>query len=174
MTQNISEEVAFARQYNKKIENIAEFQIPGPHEVTDNETFYNDGLEAGINKFQEIDEYYNYDSLTFSFHYYTPVIELFNSITIENNKEEPKQENNENNTNNTNNNVNNNEITNETKEEKEIVTNKEEKSNIDNTKAGGVIPQTGETKYVVFGLLFVIATIGIVSLVKIKMISKKE
>ena len=175
MTQNISEEVALARQYNKKIENIAEFQIPGPHEVTDNETFYNDGLEAGINKFQEIDEYYNYDFLTFSFHYYTPVIELFNSITIENNEEEPKQENNENNTNNNvNNNVNNNEITNETKEEKQNVTNKEEKSNIDNTKAGGVIPQTGETKYVVFGLLFVIATIGIVSLVKIKMISKKE
>lgn len=179
MTTNISEEVAFAKKYNKKIENIAEFQKPGAHEVTNNETFYNDGLEAGINKFQEINEYYNYDSLTFAFHSYTPVIELFNKLDLSNNEQE--KNNNDNNVNNSNNTENNNiqepnieskeDQKEEVKETQKQNSNKVvEENNIDTTIATKNIPQTGENRYIVIGLA-ILAIIGIVSLVKT--ISKK-
>lgn len=179
MTTNISEEVAFAKKYNKKIENIAEFQKPGAHEVTNNETFYNDGLEAGINKFQEINEYYNYDSLTFTFHSYTPVIELFNKLGLSNNEQE--KNNNDNNVNNSNNTENNNiqepnieskeDQKEEVKETQKQNSNKVvEENNIDTTIATKSIPQTGENRYIVIGLV-ILAIIGIVSLAKT--ISKK-
>ena len=179
MTTNISEEVAFAKKYNKKIENIAEFQKPGAHEVTNNETFYNDGLEAGINKFQKINEYYNYDSLTFAFHSYTPVIELFNKLDLSNNEQE--KNNNDNNVNNSNNTENNNiqkpnteskeDQKEEVKETQKQNSNKVvEENNIDTTIATKNIPQTGENRYIVIGLV-ILAIIGIVSLVKT--ISKK-
>ena len=180
MTTNISEEVAFAKKYNKKIENIAEFQKPGLHEVTNNETFYNDGLEVGINKFQEIDEYYNYDSLTFSFHSYTPVIELFNRLDLSNNQQEESSNNNNtnnsenSNNNNSSNNVDNNEQKQNTENEEDVkesqktnVNKVEEKNNnnLDTTIATKNIPQTGENRYIVIGLV-ILAIIGIVSLVK--------
>ena len=178
MTTNISEEVAFAKKYNKKIENIAEFQKPGLHEVTNNETFYNDGLEVGINKFQEIDEYYNYDSLTFAFHSYTPVIELFNKLDLSNNEQE--KNNNDNSVNNSNNTENNNiqepnieskeDQKEEVKETQKQNSNKVEENNIDTTIATKNIPQTGENRYIVIGLV-ILAIIGIVSLAKT--ISKK-
>ncbi len=190
MTTNISEEVAFAKKYNKKIENIAEFQKPGLHEVTNNETFYNDGLEAGINKFQEINEYYNYDSLTFAFHSYTSVIELFNKLDLISNNEQQENSNNNNNNensnNNSSNNTNNSTSTDENNVQKQSTENKEDKqeevkekesqkqntnkveeknNNLDATIATKKIPQTGENRYIVIGLV-VVAAIGIVSFIK--------
>ena len=76
------------KKYNKQIENIAELQIPGPHGVTDDITFYNDGIEACYNKFEEINEEYNYDLLTFSYHYYKPVEKLVGDIIDFNNIDE--------------------------------------------------------------------------------------
>ena len=82
MVNNIAEEIQIAKIYNKPIENIAEFQIPGPHDVSDDITFYNDGIDACNNKFREIDSTYNYDLLTFSYHYYKPISELFNNTNL--------------------------------------------------------------------------------------------
>lgn len=101
MIVNIKDEVEFSKKYNKPIENIAEFQKPGPHEVTDEITFYNDGIEVANQKFEEIDSEYNYDLLTFSYHYYKPISELAgyiinapNNEAEKNNPEENKEENN--------------------------------------------------------------------------------
>lgn len=80
MIKNIEDEISIAKKYNKPIENIAELQKPGPHEVTDAITFYNDGLDACTNKFKEIDDTYDYDLLTFSYHYYKPVSELAKNV----------------------------------------------------------------------------------------------
>ena len=188
MIENISEEVAFAKKYNKKIENIAEFQIPGPHEVTDNDTFYNDGLEAGISKFKEIDDNYNYDLLSFSFHYYKPVLELYQKLNIDNNNNNSNNNNSSSNNeqvseNKTNQEVN--QITNQVIEKNENInemktntTNKtntinnmkNENSIIDNTKATGTIPKTGEESivFVMFALIVSIV-ISSIKLLRIKM-----
>lgn len=80
MVNNIQEEVAIAKGYNKPIENIAEFQVPGPHEVTDAITFYNDGIDVANNKFKEIENNYNYSKLSFSYHYFKPILELMNNL----------------------------------------------------------------------------------------------
>lgn len=77
---NIEKEVEFAKKYNKDIESIAELQIPGPHEVTDDITFYHDGLDACTARFGEIDQAYNYEKLTFCYHYLNPVLELAKDI----------------------------------------------------------------------------------------------
>ena len=151
MVQNIKEEVTYAKKYNKRIENIAEFQIPGLHEVTENDTFYNDGLEVGMNKFKEIDDNYNYENLTFSYHYYKPVIELYKNLNLDNKKdeepeqpkEEPKQENIQ---------EKNNEVKQDEKKQNDIVTSKV-LNNIDNTKAEGRIPQTGEQSMIILALI---------------------
>lgn len=172
MVNNIKEEVAFAEKYNKKIENIAEFQIPGPHEVTEDDTFYDEGLEAGIDKFKEIDEHYNYDLLTFSYHYYKPVIELYKKLDIKEEKvedknEEQKQEEDksknetENKASDDNKEVNKNE--NQDKKDNEINNNQEKG---DDTKAKGYIPQTGEN-VIIYGLAIIAMLVAIVSLIKI-------
>ncbi|MBE6160909.1 MAG: hypothetical protein E7158_01635 [Firmicutes bacterium] len=82
MIESIQEEVEIAKKYNKKIENIAELQAPGNHGVTNEISFYNDGIELCNNKFIEIDNYYNYSFLTFSYHYYKPLIDM---MEIDNN-----------------------------------------------------------------------------------------
>jgi len=76
MVKAMAKEVELAKKYNKPIESIAELQPTGYNGVTDDITFYNDGVEACIEKFKEIDQTYKYDLLTFSYHYYNPVEEL--------------------------------------------------------------------------------------------------
>ena len=74
---DIEKEVELARKYNKSIETIAEVQAPNEEKsVTDEITFYNDGLDACVNKFKEIGNEYNYSKLGYSYHYYEPLIEL--------------------------------------------------------------------------------------------------
>ena len=85
MVESIAEEVEIAKKYNKKIENIAELQEPGNHGVTNEISFYNDGIEACNNKFIEIDNYYSYSLLTFSYHYYKPLISMIEEINDTNN-----------------------------------------------------------------------------------------
>ena len=81
MLDNISEEVEIAKKYNKKIENIAELQIPNDYNgVTDAETFYNDGIEACLEAFKQIEEKYQYSNLGYSYHYYVPIVELVGRV----------------------------------------------------------------------------------------------
>ena len=163
MISNINEEVVFAKKYNKKIENIAEFQIPGPHEVTENDTFYNDGLEAGINSFKEIDENYNYDLLTYSFHYYKPVLELYKKLNINNNEQQEINQKIDNEINN--------EINNEIEKKENLGKNNTESNlndSVDNTKAKGIIPKTGEeNNKIILTILIVSIVICVIELIKI-------
>lgn len=83
----IEKEVELAKKYNKPLETIAELQAPNTEKkVTDDITFYNDGLQACINKFNEIINSYDYSKLGYSFHHYTPVITLLQNIQDINSK----------------------------------------------------------------------------------------
>ena len=59
MLNSIDKEVEIAKKYNKKIENIAELQIANDYNgVTDENTFYTDGILRCIETFKEMDEKY--------------------------------------------------------------------------------------------------------------------
>ena len=77
MIEDIKNEVKIAKKANKPIENIAELQKPqSDNNVTDDITFYNDGIIECIKKFKEIKDKYSYSKLGFSYHYYNPVKDL--------------------------------------------------------------------------------------------------
>ena len=81
MLEGISKEIELAKKYNKQIENIAELQAPNDNNsVTDEDTFYNDGIEACLEKFNQIEQKYNYNNLGFSYHYYPYIVELIGRI----------------------------------------------------------------------------------------------
>lgn len=78
MIENMSKELELAKKYNKHIETIAELQKPTENHggITDDITFYNDGVDKCQDKFEEIEKHYNYDNLSFCYHYYNPLLEL--------------------------------------------------------------------------------------------------
>lgn len=78
--ENIAKEVELAQKYNKKIESMAELQKPGENDVTDNITFWNDGIDACTSKFIEINDAYEYDNLSFTYHSYSSLVELSSSV----------------------------------------------------------------------------------------------
>ncbi len=80
MIENMSKEIEFAKKYKKHIETIAELQKPTENHggITEEITFFKDGIEKCFQKFEEIDNYYNYTDLHFCYHYYNPVLELLN------------------------------------------------------------------------------------------------
>lgn len=86
MIEDIEIEVEIAKKANKPIENIAELQAPNEEKgVTNDNTFYNDGIEACLQKFNEIKENYLYNKLGFSYHYYIPLKEMIaNEVNIDN------------------------------------------------------------------------------------------
>lgn len=69
-------EVALAQKYKKPVICIFEFQQTGKHDLTDNETYYNDGIEAAQQSFAALYKEFGYSGLSFSYHYYKPVREL--------------------------------------------------------------------------------------------------
>lgn len=72
----ISAEEALARKHGKAILNIVELQKPGYHDLTDNNTYYHDGIQAVYDSWDRIREAYPYEGLGFSWHYLKPAIEL--------------------------------------------------------------------------------------------------
>lgn len=75
---HIETEVALCRKYNKKIINITEMQAPGYHGLTENNTYYNEGIEAVENMWNSLDSYFEYNNLGYSYHYLDTIIELLN------------------------------------------------------------------------------------------------
>lgn len=69
-------EAKFAQEYEKGIINITELQRPGVHSLEENNTYYNDGLQAVRQSWDEISEKFSYEKLGFSWHYLKPAIEL--------------------------------------------------------------------------------------------------
>ncbi len=73
---HIETEVALCRKYDKKIINITEMQAPGTHGLTENNTYYNDGIEAVESMWNSLDSYFAYEKLGYSYHYLNVIIEL--------------------------------------------------------------------------------------------------
>lgn len=69
-------EVLLAEKYEKGILNIIELQKPGFHELTEENTYYYDGLEAAGESFIRLKERFTYDKLGFSWHYLKPALEI--------------------------------------------------------------------------------------------------
>lgn len=69
-------EVTLAEKYQKAVLNIVELQKPGYHELTEDNTYYNDGIQAVYDSWEHIRASYPYEGLGFSWHYLKPAIEL--------------------------------------------------------------------------------------------------
>ncbi|MBC8569567.1 hypothetical protein [Zongyangia hominis] len=72
----IETEVELARKYEKQVVNIAELQKPGSHDLEDVNTYYNEGLDALRASWDVLERRFDYDRLSFSYHYYAPLKEL--------------------------------------------------------------------------------------------------
>lgn len=75
-TANIENEVKLAAKLGKPVINISEFQRPGTHDLTDLNTYYNDGLDAARQSWQVIRDNLDYDGLYFAYHYYNPLLKI--------------------------------------------------------------------------------------------------
>ena len=75
-TGQIETEARIARKYGKGIINIAELQKPGTHDLTENNTYYQDGLKAVEDSFNKLKSAYPETAIGFSIHYMKPALEL--------------------------------------------------------------------------------------------------
>jgi len=73
---NIAAEVEYARTRDMDITCIFEFQRVGTHDLTDANTYNNDGIDAGIGSFEALYQDFGYSKLKFAFHYLNPIQEL--------------------------------------------------------------------------------------------------
>ncbi|MFC4321735.1 hypothetical protein [Litchfieldia salsa] len=65
---HIKTEVAIAKEYNKPIMNIFEFDKPDNKAIFDQNTYYDQGPDAAQLVFEEIDAFFNYEGLTAGWH----------------------------------------------------------------------------------------------------------
>lgn len=73
---HIANELALCQKYNKPIVNITEMQRPGTHGLTENNTYYYDGMDAVEAMWSDMEAYFGYDELGYSYHYLNTMIEL--------------------------------------------------------------------------------------------------
>ena len=73
---HIADELALCEKYDKPIVNITEMQAPGTHGLTENNTYYNDGVDAVEAMWSDMEAYFGYDKLGYSYHYLNVMIEL--------------------------------------------------------------------------------------------------
>lgn len=73
---NMVGEVEHARTIDKEITCILEFQQPGEHELTDEKTYYNDGIDAAIASFEKLYRDFGYEKLKLAYHYLKPIREI--------------------------------------------------------------------------------------------------
>lgn len=73
---HIEHEVALCKKYNKRIINITETIPPGLHGLTENNTYYHDGIDAIEEMWNTLDGYFQYDKMGYAFHWMEVMIEL--------------------------------------------------------------------------------------------------
>ncbi|MCQ4637264.1 hypothetical protein NE619_11070 [Anaerovorax odorimutans] len=73
---HIETELGMCKKAGKPIISITEFQSPGYHDLTDEITYYNRGLSAAQDMFEQMKEQIRYKDLSFSYHCLEPVLEL--------------------------------------------------------------------------------------------------
>lgn len=76
-------EVSIAKEYNKPISCIFEFQAVGKHSLTDNETYANLGLSQAKENFEALRSHYGYEQISFAYHYLKPVYEMLSGVEKE-------------------------------------------------------------------------------------------
>ena len=74
--EHIETEVELCKKYNKPIINITETIPPGLHGLTENNTYYHDGIDAIEEMWNTLDGYFQYEKLGYSFHWLEVIIEL--------------------------------------------------------------------------------------------------
>ena len=77
MVENIAGEVAIAKEFNANIESIIEFHRPAGDEVPENVTVWgeDDPLQYTKSQWDAMSERYDYENLTFSYHYLECILE---------------------------------------------------------------------------------------------------
>ena len=73
---HIENELTLCKKYNKRIINITETIPAGQHGLTENNTYYNDGIDAIEEMWNTLDGFFQYDKLGYSFHYLDIIIEM--------------------------------------------------------------------------------------------------
>ena len=73
---HISYELELCKKYNKPIINATETIPAGQHGLTENNTYYNDGIDAIETMWNSLDGFFQYDKLGYAFHYLDIIIEL--------------------------------------------------------------------------------------------------
>lgn len=73
---HISNELELCKKYNKPIINATETIPAGQHGLTENNTYYNDGIDAIETMWNSLDGFFQYDKLGYAFHYLDIIIEL--------------------------------------------------------------------------------------------------
>lgn len=77
MVDNIADEVAIAKQFDANIESIIEFHRPAGNEVPENVTVWGEDnpLQYTQTQWNAMSKKYNYENLTFSYHYLECILE---------------------------------------------------------------------------------------------------
>ena len=76
---HIASEIELAKKYNKSIVTISELQKVDPiNSITEEITFYNNGLIDSKEDMEKILKEYKYNKLGYAYHYYEYLIELYN------------------------------------------------------------------------------------------------
>lgn len=75
----IAYEVDCAKRLNKPITCIFEFQRPGMHELKENETYFNIGIDRAVANFEALYDAFGYDQFKFAYHYLLPLLELMDA-----------------------------------------------------------------------------------------------
>lgn len=73
---HISNELELCRKYDKSIVNITEMQAAGTHGLTENNTYYADGIDAVEKMWNELEATFSYEKLGYSYHYLKTMVAL--------------------------------------------------------------------------------------------------
>lgn len=79
----IQAELELAQKYGKGILHITEMQQPGYHDLTDNNTYYEEGFEAVLDSWDKLKKQYSYKRFGFSWHYMRPCLQILEEETKE-------------------------------------------------------------------------------------------
>ena len=74
--EQIVDEVELARNYSKRVINIAELQEPGKHDLTDLNTYYSTGLKVLYASWETLADRFAYEKLSFCYHYDLPLAQM--------------------------------------------------------------------------------------------------
>lgn len=74
--EGISVEMNLAKEYGRSVINVSELIKPGKRDLTDENTYYNAGLEALQHSWKQLKKAYPENDLRFAYHYLEPLKEL--------------------------------------------------------------------------------------------------